>query len=199
VLFSTQDGCWKLADFGSTALATSKKLVTTKYGRGTECYRAPEILGDPGKYNNKSDLFAFGCICFRVLAGRPLFTSDFAVGEFARKKTVIFPDQWPVSDAKTQLFNLGRLTSGLLSIDPDHRPEARATHAHVEEIQKGRQLGPSFGAAQITTSNIGDTFGSCIDCWSHSCKVPQLHNIRTIETYLISVNTAALIGPVNAA
>jgi serine/threonine protein kinase len=55
VLFSGRDKCWKLADFGSAATATSKKLVTTALARGTDGYRAPEVL-TRDQYNKRCGL-----------------------------------------------------------------------------------------------------------------------------------------------
>src|SRR5437667_3367776 len=44
VLYSEKSRCWKIADFGTASRATSKRLNTTRYSRGTAGYRAPEIL-----------------------------------------------------------------------------------------------------------------------------------------------------------
>lgn len=50
VLYSEQYKCWKIADFGTASTATSKRLNTTRYARGTAGYRAPEILVKEAKY-----------------------------------------------------------------------------------------------------------------------------------------------------
>jgi len=44
VLYSRRDGCWKLTDFGSASVATSKGLVTTSLPGGTASYWVPEVL-----------------------------------------------------------------------------------------------------------------------------------------------------------
>lgn len=78
VLYSTKDGHWKLADLGSVADGTSKHFNTTLYSRGTACYRAPETLQNPAKYNNKADIWALGCIMYELCTGRKAFENDWA-------------------------------------------------------------------------------------------------------------------------
>jgi serine/threonine protein kinase len=82
VLYSQSAGLWKLADFGLMSEATSKQAITTGYGRGTSCYRAPELLnlGDAqSTFTNKVDIWAMGCIIGEIMTGRRLFDSDWAV------------------------------------------------------------------------------------------------------------------------
>ena len=44
VLYSRQEGVWKIGDFGLTMEGTSQRGHTTRYARGTSSYRAPELL-----------------------------------------------------------------------------------------------------------------------------------------------------------
>ena len=120
VLF--RNGFWKIADFGLTSTGTSKKLITTSAGRGKDSYRAPELLRDsePGYYNNKSDMWSFGCIAFELLAGRKAFSNDFEVWNYGVAKR----------NPKMYFKGLDDLAkyylSGLLEVDPEKRPSARA-------------------------------------------------------------------------
>ena len=66
---------WKIADFGATAEGTSKRLQPTSSRRGTASYRAPEVL-EEGGYNAKSDIWAFGCIAYELIAGERAFRSE---------------------------------------------------------------------------------------------------------------------------
>ena len=53
---------------------------TTESARGTSGYRAPEMLaGTKLVFNNKVDIWAFGCILHEAATGRKLFETDFAV------------------------------------------------------------------------------------------------------------------------
>src|SRR5271170_2701010 len=120
VLF--RDSVWKIADFGLTSTGTSSRLVTTSAGRGKECYRAPELLQQPqesGHYNNKSDMWSFGCIAFELFTGGKAFRSDFETYEYGRNNR----------SPKMYFKGLDDLTkhyiSSLLEVDPDKRPSAR--------------------------------------------------------------------------
>jgi serine/threonine protein kinase len=50
VLYSSSRDCWKIADFGCTAEATSAHARTTVMVRGTTSYRAPELLEQTGNF-----------------------------------------------------------------------------------------------------------------------------------------------------
>jgi len=86
VLYSVKLRRWKIGDFGTCSEATSKRLNTTRDSRGTNCYRAPEILPDAAAsdrpaFNHKADIWALGCIAFEILHGHKLFSSDWALME----------------------------------------------------------------------------------------------------------------------
>jgi len=104
--------------------------------RGTDSYRAPEIL-DSNKYNSRSDIFALGCINYEIITGRPLFTSDWAVQRYAETGISIFPDQWPPCAPGSRLHDIGELTSSMLSADPALRPGAVTTLRKLQRIRHG--------------------------------------------------------------
>ena len=111
---------WKIADFGLTSKGTSKNLVTTNAARGKECYRAPELLRDSESgYNNKSDIWSFGCIAYELFTGRKPFSNDFEVWQYGVTKR----------SPKMYFKGLDDLTKhyiyGLLEVDPVKRPSAR--------------------------------------------------------------------------
>lgn len=69
------NGCVKLADFGLARTAESSEM--TGHGRlvGTPRYMPPEQLaGEVVDY--RADVYAFGCIAFEMLAGRPLMVES---------------------------------------------------------------------------------------------------------------------------
>ena len=76
VLYNRKENQWKLADFGISAMATSKMARSTKQGRGSLGYCAPELLTQPPTYSNKVDIWALGCILYELVTGDKLFTSD---------------------------------------------------------------------------------------------------------------------------
>jgi serine/threonine protein kinase len=69
---------WKLTDFGITSEARTK-AVTTVMSRGTEGYRAPEMLSyEHAQYGNRVDVWALGCIFHELCTGSRLFPYDYA-------------------------------------------------------------------------------------------------------------------------
>jgi len=127
VLYSEKDRCWKLADFGTASKATSKRLNTTSYSRGTAGYRAPEILDMTApKFNNKADIFAFGCIIYEIVTGQKLFWDDFAIITYAASGVVSSTIMWPEAAGETEhkIASLEKLVASLLELDALKRPNA---------------------------------------------------------------------------
>ena len=85
VLFSLRDGLWKVADFGLTMQGTSRNAHITHTGRGTACYRAPELLreGRQSTFNNKVDIWSLGCILYELITNQLAFSNDYAVQCYA--------------------------------------------------------------------------------------------------------------------
>jgi serine/threonine protein kinase len=126
VLFSNRDNCWKLADFGSAAEATSKRLVTTRYSRGTQGYRAPEVL-NRSYYNKKADIFALGCVIYETITYQKLFRSDWDIANYATD-TVLDMAQF---DNPMHRFRLAGLIEELIAVQPEKRPMAREVRDHL--------------------------------------------------------------------
>lgn len=149
VLFSRRNNCWKLADFGTASQASSKRLNTTRYSRGTSGYRAPETLAQPdSRYNQKSDIFALGCILYEMMTGAKLFLDDFTI--FSYSTTRLFPHTiwWPISPDPDlfadPLHPLEMLDAVMLNIDPQMRPKARDVHRLLGVIRAGTERLPGF-------------------------------------------------------
>jgi len=140
VLYSQNTGHWKLADFGTASKATSKRLHTTRYARGTTCYRAPELIRDDARVNNKADMFALGCIMFEVTTGEKLFRDDWNIREYALKGEPMFPKMWPLCVPESRLYKLGELAQALLDVDPFKRPSATKTIFALGVIRQGGVL-----------------------------------------------------------
>ena len=89
VLYSSYEKLWKISYFGLTAQGTSKGAITTKYSRGTEGYRAPELLFDDPKFTNKVDIWALGCILYELAARKKAFNSDLQVRDFSISQSAL--------------------------------------------------------------------------------------------------------------
>ena len=85
---SVLDNSWKISDFGLTSEGTSRFAYTTQFARGTECYRAPELMKDMGSVTQSSDVWALGCIFYELVFKIRAFRSDFDVFNYIHSKRV---------------------------------------------------------------------------------------------------------------
>jgi Protein kinase domain/Ankyrin repeat len=128
VLYSHSQRVWKIADFGVASKATSKRAITTNYGRGTEGFRAPELLST-FHYTNKVDIWAIGCILYETLMRTPLFQYDYLVHQLSQSRKVDSLFQLHLSDAQlsdTARKHLSACIREMLDLDPQKRPTALA-------------------------------------------------------------------------
>jgi serine/threonine protein kinase len=82
VLYSYVHRRWKIADFG---FVTEASRGHSDLGRGTRGYRSPELLED-NKYNDRSDIWAFGCIVYEMCTGKMRFSNDILIRAYAREE-----------------------------------------------------------------------------------------------------------------
>jgi serine/threonine protein kinase len=68
----TEDGTAALADFGLALLADSTRVTDTGVLLGTPHYLAPELIAG-GDATVASDVYAFGCLLYELIDGRPPF------------------------------------------------------------------------------------------------------------------------------
>jgi serine/threonine protein kinase len=129
--------CWKLADFGTASQATSKRLNTTRDARGSQGYRAPEIF--QSRYNQKSDIFALGCLVYEVVTGAKLFCSDGALIGYVERGILPESTWWPPTSAgePDRMFYLEKLVASMLERDSGNRPSARLVLQSLKEIRDG--------------------------------------------------------------
>src|SRR5271154_591041 len=77
---------WKIADFGLSRTGTSQ-IQTTVHSAGTTGYRAPELLADSKRtFTNKADIWALGCVLYRLVSGKMAFQHDWAAYQWALSK-----------------------------------------------------------------------------------------------------------------
>jgi serine/threonine protein kinase len=134
VLYSVAENAWKIADFGLTVQGTSKKKYTTKYARGTASYRAPELIKEDGKFNNKVDVWAVGCILFEVIFGRKAFANDNAIQNYAANN-VFFGTPFKLPETTVIALDLDSIAPIVLSTlanVPSNRPSAKELIARFD-------------------------------------------------------------------
>ena len=90
--------------------------------RGTPCYRAPELISGNPRFTNKVDIWALGCILFKITTGNAPFQGDWNVIEYAQRN-----DKLPISVEGLPEFEnnlLYDLVNELLSREWRLRPRA---------------------------------------------------------------------------
>ena len=74
-----------------TSEVSSHDLRSTRRSRGTEGYRAPELLEEVARYNNKADIWGLGCIVFELFTGARMFVNDFAIFQYISTNRLDLP------------------------------------------------------------------------------------------------------------
>lgn len=157
-MYSYRDHSWKIADFGLTKEGSTGRAFTTVYSRGTDGYRAPELLKDSkATYSNKVDIWAMGCIFYELAVQRRPFSVDAVAKEYSAQYTYyghrleisIDSDAFPNQDFVT-LFK--KAIQNMLEVDPLRRPRA------IEVLQRfkmwkllAKRRGNLFKAKSETT------------------------------------------------
>ena len=123
VMFSSRNNSWKIGDFGTAAEDISEPVCPTRcQGRGTACYRAPELIAEKPVYSTKTDIWGLGCILFELATAEKAFKGDWNVYEYAQTNDSpkISVPTWP----KNLELHLSEIVCKLLAIDWDQRPYA---------------------------------------------------------------------------
>jgi serine/threonine protein kinase len=128
----TKEGDAKLVDFGTAKLFDddTQKLTTTGNLVGTPLYMSPEAVH--GTVDERSDLYALGCIMYECITGKPPYEGDslFALMEMHAKVTI------PICPG---------IASGVVQKALAKRPEDRYQSAaqlknDIERIQSGEKV-----------------------------------------------------------
>jgi len=113
----------KILDFGIARADGTRAATATGAVLGTAAYLSPEQAAGQ-QAGPQSDLYSLGCVLFEMLAGRPPFTADSAVGLAYRQ---VHDDPGPPSAWRPGLPpRLDHITALLLAKDPAARPPSAA-------------------------------------------------------------------------
>jgi serine/threonine protein kinase len=84
-LYACKDERWKVSDFGFSAEGTSSRENATADARGTAGYRAPELMSglEGGTFTKKVDIWAMGCILYKLAFGKKMFLNDWETMKYA--------------------------------------------------------------------------------------------------------------------
>jgi len=103
---------------------SSLSIITTFDARGTEAYRAPELLRARGVFNKKVDIWALGCVLYLASTGEAPFRTDYDAynyehGEYHRD---LFGERWSRASGWLEIKAIVR---SMLNPDISLRPGAR--------------------------------------------------------------------------
>lgn len=135
-LLITKTGKLKLSDFGLAQVMSETKLTAAGKTVGSLHYMAPEQIQGKPPLSNRTDLYAFGCVLFEMLTGRPPFLGG-AVAEILQRHIRETPP--PVGSVALDCPpQLEALVAELLAKDPSRRPQdAQTVAVRLREIDQG--------------------------------------------------------------
>ncbi|XP_067451398.1 interferon-induced very large GTPase 1-like [Thunnus thynnus] len=147
-IFLTKDETVQLGDFGvSRVLNSTEELATTCIG--TPLYLSPEIWKNK-PYNNKSDIWALGCVLYEMCTLKPAFNADNSMHLEVKIVRGLYPR---VSDHYSQ--ELRSLLEQLLKPNPTERPSVSSI---LEEPFLSCRI-QKFLTPQLESTIIAQEFG----------------------------------------
>ncbi len=129
----------KVLDFGIARTASQTTLTQTASAIGTAAYMPPErVLGGAG--DERSDIYAVGCLLYALLVGRPPFVGDSAVAIMHQQ---VHAEPMPLAKAGARVTpGLSRLVTRMLAKDPADRPGSAAEVARLLSMVAGAAPDP---------------------------------------------------------
>ena len=125
VLYSSKDRLWKLTDYGFMMEDSSAISVKTP-DIMAPVYYAPELVRQRQSFDNKIDIWAFGCVLFEMTTQRQTFR-----GEGELRNFMVHPEEITVFELDYREVNedivasarwVEELINEMLQIDSDRRP-----------------------------------------------------------------------------
>jgi len=163
VLLSVDAGAWKITDFGLTFEGTSRIKYTTQNSRGTQGYRAIEMLNleeqEPGYVSKASDIWALGCILFELAFKSKAFSNDLAVWDYVYR-THKLEGQRRLEVNERNAVCVRELIKRTLEVDWWRRPTARDVLQLVDSLTKSGTSGSVFYVGE--TESESDSGSSSI-------------------------------------
>ena len=161
-IFLTEEGRIKILDFGlarwvrseadgdPTSVPTTPDPTRPGTILGTVGYMSPEqVRGEPA--GGSSDLFAFGCVLFEMLTGRPAFTGETALERMA---AILRDDPPPPSKRAPDVpAELDRIVAACLEKSLTRRPaSAGELAASLRALVSAVRPDPKTGASGTRTA-----------------------------------------------
>jgi serine/threonine protein kinase len=147
----------KVLDFGLVKSVSSDTLDITQANAitGTPNYMSPEMVGQRGRIDHRSDLYAVGCIAFFLLSGRCVFVKGSVMSVLMAHLNDPAPS---LADVGVQVpAEMEAIIATCLAKDPAERyPDGRALAAALDAVPVTDQWTEALAAAWWTRVR-GDT------------------------------------------
>jgi serine/threonine protein kinase len=132
-VFLTRDGEVKLGDFGIARDMQTKDFTDQGITVGTHAYMSPEQITASKSINEKTDLYALGCVLFEMLTGRPPYQAAHIAELFDMHLRGEIPR---VRDTLPQIpEKLDEIIASLMHKKPEDRPfNARTVQGIMSEL-----------------------------------------------------------------
>lgn len=141
----TDAGEVKVLDFGLARLLAATSITQTTTALGTAAYMSPEqALG--GHADERSDIYALGCVLYATLTGRPPFAGESAAAILYQH---VSADPTPPCAANPRVApQLEALVLQMLAKEPEARPQSAAwVSARLAQVPAEAARGRSRSAA----------------------------------------------------
>jgi serine/threonine-protein kinase len=150
----TAKGVVKVADMGlAKSIGDDMSLTQTGTGAGTPVYMAPEQFKDAKHVDNRSDIYALGCMLYKFLTGKPPFEGETYVELFGAKEKGKYPSARKSNPEVSDRLDL--IIDKMLAVKPDLRYK---TCAELIKDLEGLGLAGdrlSFIAGSVATARPG--------------------------------------------
>ena len=112
----------------------------SQYARGTSSYRAPELSSDKPSFNNKTDIWALGCVLYELVTGQKRFTDDWAVRDYIQSLLEESPIPFPHAVDPLVKEQFASVIASALNKNPSERPSTSALRQRIMLCIKELQI-----------------------------------------------------------
>ena len=186
-IYLAEDGLMKLGDLGLARDLNDSRLTATGQTVGTWHYMPPEQISGQDEIDGRLDLYALGCILFKMVAGRVPFEGADMISVFDQHLDSAPPRlDVLVADCPPALADL---VDALLEKRPSHRPETAALVAErLENILAGKLVAAAPSANGLDLTALAESRGpNLTQRLQHQARSSEKSGFKRIVGLLVAV------------